>query len=109
MPYRHSFAQVIYVMEDIDAATQIVLAREHQKPEKQVDDSSMIGPLMEDGATGTDDLGSDALVLMAMLNSLTDSVGVATDTTADGGLTMDGGGWITVGGDKVYFVLINNI
>eukprot|EP00604_Paraphysomonas_vestita_P002527 CAMPEP_0174818630 /NCGR_PEP_ID=MMETSP1107-20130205/1430_1 /TAXON_ID=36770 /ORGANISM="Paraphysomonas vestita, Strain GFlagA" /LENGTH=248 /DNA_ID=CAMNT_0016030781 /DNA_START=450 /DNA_END=1196 /DNA_ORIENTATION=+ len=86
-------------MEDIDAATQIVLAREHQKPEKQVDDTPLMGPLLEDGSSGTDDLGSDAAVLMAMLNSLTDipGVGIATET-ADGGLAMDSSGWITVGG-----------
>jgi hypothetical protein len=103
MPYRHSFAQVIYVMEDIDAASQIVLSREHKKPESEVVDEPFLGPLLEDGTGG----GDDAALLLTMLTSLADTpgVGVATGTGTDSleGFGMDSGGWLTVGGgDKVF-------
>jgi hypothetical protein len=99
MPYRHSFAQVIYVMEDIDAASQIVLSREHKKPEQEADDSPMLGPLLEDGSSGAG--GDDAALLLGMLASMADTgggVGIATGTDAMEGFGMDSDGWITVGG-----------
>lgn len=98
MPYRHAFSQVIYVMEDIDAASQVVLSREHKKPEAEVNDTPMVGPLMEDGTMGGDD---DAALLMTMLTSLADTGGgVGTSTELDG-FGVDSGGWLTVGGVKV--------
>jgi mitochondrial chaperone BCS1 len=109
MPYRHSFAQVIYVMEDIDAASQIVLSREHKKPEQEVDDSPMLGPLLEDGSSGAG--GDDAALLLGLLASMADT-GVATGTgtgtgTSMEGFGMDSDGWITVGGGGKDFKKAN--
>lgn len=105
LPYRHSFSQVIYVMEDIDAASQVVLSREHKKPEAEVNDTPMVGPLLEDGTAGVDD---DTALLLTMLTSLTDTGGgVGTSTEPLDGFGMDSGGWLTVG--KVYMDTLTHL
>eukprot|EP00947_MAST-08B_sp_MAST-8B-sp1_P003851 g3851.t1 len=80
MPIKLDFRQIIFVMEDVDAASDVVLKRAEAKAAKAMDDDD-----------DDEDLGENVALLLAMLASANEVETVGSGSGGDSGGSGSGG------------------